>query len=155
MRLVPTWAQCYRFFVSAVPFPQQSHAKEIIMRSLFSNLVFIFLLALEPVASHAAEQMSGTDFGGVTCPQKLPCPDQTSVSYSDLAMNATMCVAAYLGSRSRDGFFRETGMDGNGCLTNKPNAVSPSGNSITVLPKCCLRKLPDNSCAFHCDMIGQ
>ena len=42
-------------------------------------------------------------------------------------------------------------LDANGCLTNKTDALTTI-NGVTMVPQCCVVALPDNSCAFRCEL---
>jgi hypothetical protein len=125
----------------------------------------IAILGLVFAAGPAMGQTSSNDtshhvFGSATCPQKIPCPDDGSyTSSSDLVANATACISQSLGLNSPDGFFDENlGLSDNGCLSDKSSASQnkekSQGTGKSIVPQCCVAKLPDNTCSFHCELIS-
>jgi len=121
------------------------------MRIAALAAVMVFLV-LPAFAQDASSTWNGHNFGSRTCSQPVPCPgniDMTMPSSADLAANAGQCVSQYFGVvNGADAFIESAGLDTDNCLvtdTSRPNTK--------LLPHCCIVKLDESKCAFHCDLI--
>jgi len=95
----------------------------------------------------------GHAFGSANCSPPVSCPyDANYMSSDSLVANANACITRYFGYTNSSGFFEESGLDGNNCLTALPN-ILPKGVGQRLSPRCCVMQYPDNSCAFHCELI--
>lgn len=108
----------------------------------------------------APDTSTARNFGGLNCPQRVPCPDSWTPGNvpksSDLADNANNCLVQYFGLTSNgQGFFdRDLGTDSDNCLRNIPGSVKQVGKG-NVTPHCCVARLTDNSCSFSCNLLVQ
>jgi len=114
------------------------------MRAL-GLIILVLMIVATPVLAQDNGGPPSRNFGSVTCRQHIACPGSGGgMSATNLAANATACTSRYFTMQPGSGFFDTTmGLDSNGCLTS----TTPPGD---VGPRCCLIKLPDNSCTFHC-----
>jgi len=118
-------------------------------------LAAVIALLAWPAMAQASNVHS---FGSATCRQKVPCLNSDTsqqLSTADLASAASACVTQYFGDQNPNGFFDDlVGLDGSGCLTPKPGAMS-KGIGEQLTPICCVVPLNDssNSCVFHCDLV--
>jgi len=95
----------------------------------------------------------GHAFGSANCSPPVPCPDDAStISSDDLVANANACITRYFGYSSSSGFFDNIAGLNNNCLSPLPG-ILPKGVGQQLSPHCCIMQYPDNSCAFHCDLI--
>jgi hypothetical protein len=117
-----------------------------------------FFLAVPAMAQTAGAPSSplpsGTvhNFGSATCRQRVPCPDDPHTSAAAYAAGGNACMNEGFGYSSGSGYFdTEAGLDGNSCLTYLPGTF-PKGAGAQLTPHCCVTKMPDNSCVFHCEL---
>jgi hypothetical protein len=122
------------------------------MRFLTAALLVFFFVA--PAWAQSASQQGGVhNFGRITCPQPIPCPDEAAaLSASALASTASACFTQYFGYSSPSGFFDDmNGLDNNQCLTPLPNALQ-KGMGGQLVPACCVVKSSSGNCAFRCEL---
>jgi hypothetical protein len=126
------------------------------MRFATVAVTALALLCAMPIAHAATDPASPVHSRGTTCAQPIPCPDGPAANWTpaDLNASATQCLSTYLGYRSPDSFFEETGLDASGCLSNRTDVKSIGGTKVTLLPHCCSIKLPNNTCTFQCDLVN-
>lgn len=123
------------------------------------RFVSLAVLGLIVLAGPAwGQQSNGTihNFGSSTCRPRVPCPDSsTYISSTDLNTVASACVTESFGyPNTGSGFFSETTpLNSKDCLTAKPD-ILPKGMGSQLFPACCIIKLPDNTCSFHCELLS-
>ncbi len=121
----------------------------------FLGILFMGLILAQPAL--AQTNSSGPhSFGTITCPQRVPCPeDNNTIPTSTLVAATNACITQYSGYTSPSGFFDEiAGLDSSSCLTSLPNTI-PKGMGAQLIPHCCIVKLQENICSFRCDMMSQ
>jgi hypothetical protein len=136
------------------------------MRSTSLALRIAFIVGLSLMAGNSAYAQGYTNTGGnnnngaqsfgtTTCRQKVPCPQGTAYfSASDYAAGGNACMVEGFGMGTQSGYFDESsGLDGNGCLTVRSELLVKKDSKL-IMPHCCVTTLPDNSCAFHCDLTN-
>lgn len=97
-------------------------------------------------------------YGGFFCNPPIPC-NQASPDFpsqSQVLASANACVSQNMGFTPPDGGFFEddSGIDSNGCLTTKSDALGDS-NGSKAMPHCCIVQAPHrDSCILRCDMLA-
>ena len=125
----------------------------------FSRLATLGLMLVALSTGAHAEESSGTPihvFASRTCAQKqVPCVDTASnETPSQWAADGNACIAKTVGSSDPSSYIDEmAGVDGAGCLTAKPGRLPIGGATSHLMPKCCIMKMPSNTCVIHCDII--
>ncbi len=125
----------------------------------FSRLAALGLMLVALSTGAQADDNSGGPvhvFASNTCPQKqVPCVETAAnETPAQWAADGNACIVETVGASSPSGFIDESaGVDGSGCLTAKPAGLSLGGAKAHLMPKCCIQKMPSNTCVIHCDVI--
>jgi hypothetical protein len=122
---------------------------------LLAALLFTGLPLINNQAQAQQNSQGGAVFGTANCSQQFRCPDEATFSFPVVNNNANICVAQFFGYNNPNGMFDDAaGLDGDNCLTSKPNSI-PKGAGAQLAPHCCLVKQPTGFCSLHCDIIAQ
>ncbi len=107
-------------------------------------------LAFLPANAHADGKPI---LGSYTCPQRVPCPSDASLTTEQWALYGNSCVTTAFGYTNPSGFIDPSaGLDSNGCLSALSGSI-PKGMGSQLTPRCCVVERQPNSCVIHCDLV--